>query len=209
MAVRVPFGQKLVGFSVFRSRTTQDGRERFRLHVGYFESAPRAREALAVVRRYYPAAFIAAAPHSNLGSLDDTLNTSFRMIKSAHARVVSAAPQQLIDPPPAEGPQHYVVQLEWSVTPIGSMSVPRLTVFRRYNVYTVRTLRDGGPQHGLRLGFFNAIEEAQYVAEHARFHYPNASVLPVSHREYTRAIELLQQRALKAIAKVKPLMAAS
>jgi hypothetical protein len=121
--------------------------------------------------------------------------------------VVAHEPRRPSDEPPATGPQHYVVQLDWSVTPVSAGSVPRLAVFRRYNVYTVRTLRDGNPQHGLRLGFFNAVEEAQYVAEQARAHYPLAGVLPASHREYTRAVELLQQRALKAIAKVEPLRA--
>ena len=33
MVLRVPFVHELVGFSVFRSRTVEDGRERFRLYV--------------------------------------------------------------------------------------------------------------------------------------------------------------------------------
>jgi hypothetical protein len=203
MAVRVPFVDELVGFSVFRSRTVDEGRERFRLHVGYFESAARARDALAVVRRYHPAAFIAAAPHSNLGSLDDTLSASFQVIKSTHTRIVTDATRRPVEPP-ATTPQHYVVHLVWSAKPLGAESVPRLAAFRRYNTYSVRVLRDGSPQHGLRLGFFDEIAEAQYVAECARPHYPLASVLPVSEREYTRAIDLLHERVNKALTKVDP-----
>jgi hypothetical protein len=76
---------------VFRSRGLEDGRERFRLHVGYFESQARAIEALALARRHFPAAWISTAPGGDQSSLDDTLNASFRVIKSAHARFVRSA----------------------------------------------------------------------------------------------------------------------
>src|ERR1700704_4154804 len=91
MSLDVPFRHELVGFTVFRSRSFEHGRERFRLHLGYFESARRAEEALTVVRKHYPDASISAAPATNLGSLDNTLNTEFRLLRTAYARVVTAA----------------------------------------------------------------------------------------------------------------------
>jgi hypothetical protein len=81
MPLTVPFRHELVGFTVFRSRSFEYGRERFRLHLGYFESARSAEEALSVVRKHYPAAWISAAPESHLGSLD---NTQYRISLAAH-----------------------------------------------------------------------------------------------------------------------------
>jgi hypothetical protein len=220
MSLDVPFRHDLVGFTVFRSRSFEHGRERFRLHLGYFESAQRAEEALSVVRKYYPAAVISAAPVSHLGSLDNTVNTEFRLLRTAYARVVTpasaptapapvaakgAASAVVKEPrldaanqvpaPAVPQPQHYVVQLEWSLAPIDTTAVPRLEIFEAYHLYTVRVLRHGSPQQGLRLGFFTSAESAFRVAEYVRPEFPGVGVVPVSHREYARAIELIRPRA--------------
>ena len=195
MPLGVPFRHELVGFSVFRSRVIEDGRERFRLHLGYFESKERADEALSVIRKYYPAAWTSPAPATNLGSLDDTTNTEFRLVHSAYARV--AEPEDWFIPPapiaakvtasavviepaataakpvkpaiPADSAvsqtqQRYAVQLDWSVTPIIAADIPRLAIFSAYYLYTVRVVRDGLPQQGLRLGFFSSPDAAGQVA---------------------------------------------
>jgi hypothetical protein len=219
MALTVPFRHELVGFTVFRSRSFEHGRERFRLHLGYFESAPRAEEALTIVRKHYPAASISAAPATNLGSLDNTLNTEFRLLRSAYARVVTPASPTTVPAPVAAKvvasavvwavapavppPQHYAVQLEWSVAPIIAAKVPRLAILEAHHLYTVRMLREGSPQQGLRLGFFTSAEAARRVAEYVRLEFPGVAVVPVSHREYSRAIELARQRALKAVGREK------
>ena len=228
MPLTVPFRHELVGFAVFRSRSFEHGRERFRLHLGYFESAQRAEEALTVVRKHYPAASISAAPATNLGSLDNTLNTEFRLLRSAYARVVApASPTKAPAPVAAKGaasavvkepsldaanraaasavpsPQHYAVQLEWSLAPVIAADVPQLAIFAEYHLYTVRMMRGRSPQQGLRLGFFTSAEAARRVAEYVRPEFPGVAVVPVSHREYSRAIELARQRALKAVASGK------
>ena len=215
MKLDVPFRHDLVGFTVFRSRSFEHGRERFRLHLGYFESAKRAEDALSLVRKYYPAALITAAPVSHLGSLDNTVNTEFRLLRTAYARVVTPASAPTAPAPvaekvaqgagsavikeprvdaanraPAPQPQHYAVQLEWSLAPINKAAVPRLEIFWAYHLYTVRVLRQGSPQQGLRLGFFTSAESAFRVAEYVRPEFPGVGVVPVSHREYARAIEL-------------------
>jgi hypothetical protein len=220
MSLDVPFRHDLVGFTVFRSRSFEHGRERFRLHLGYFESAQRAEDALSVVRKYYPAAVISAAPVSHLGSLDNTVNTEFRLLRTAYARVVTPASAPTAPAPvAAQGtasavvkeprldaanrapapavpqPQHYAVQLEWSLAPIDTTAVPRLEIFEAYHLYTVRVLRQGSPQQGLRLGFFTSAESAFRVAEYVRPEFPGVGVVPVSHREYARAIELTRPRA--------------
>jgi len=223
MVLRVPFVHELVGFSVFRSRTVEDGRERFRLFVGYFDSATRAHEALAVVRRHYPAAWISCAPRSNLGSLDDTMNTAFRLIRRATARVTErASPPALTDvvspgeipphalaapePPPAPTaeppvvvppttptePQRYVVQLAWSPTALPSTAIPQLALLRAYNLYRAQLNRADGAHHALRLGFFKNVHSAHQVAEYVRPHFPDVSVVPISHREYAKATRLIE-----------------
>ncbi|MGH8315703.1 MAG: hypothetical protein ACRETU_11205 [Steroidobacterales bacterium] len=227
MSVDVPFRYELIGYTVFRSRAVEGGRERFRLHLGYFESAQRAEEALTVVRKYYPAACISAAPLENLGSLTDTLNTEFRLIRTSYARVVKPASDSTsVAPgaprvasnagvdrasPDAEGrvpspavpsPQHYALRLDRSLVAIAASDIPRLAIFEVYNLYTVRVLREGYPQHDLRLGFFDSVEVARKVADHVRSEFPNAAVLPASHREYSRAMELARQRVQKALTAV-------
>jgi hypothetical protein len=218
MKLHVPFVHELVGFSVFRSRMVEDGRERFRLHLGYFSSAARAHEALAVVRRYYPTAWISSAPRSSLGSLDDTLNADFQAVRRGNARVVKAEES----PPtrPATGTetskdapvpaaiaseqQRYVVQLDASMEPTTWATIPRLAVFRAYHLYRVRTDRDSGPEHALRLGFFLSVDGAHQVAEHVRSHFPRVNVVPVSSREYERAMDLAHKRPAEGMADGAP-----
>jgi hypothetical protein len=203
MRLSVPFVHELVGFSVFRSKTSEDGRERYRLHLGYFASAARAHEALAVVRRYFPTAWISAAPRSSLGSLDDTLNADFQPVRRGQARVVKAEDVALSAETPADAGaaterQRYVVQLDWSLEPNSWLDIPRLAVFRAYHLYRVKTQREGGAEHALRLGFFQSIDAAHQVAEHVRAHFPRVSVVPASMREFVRALELMRRRAEEA-----------
>jgi hypothetical protein len=218
MKLHVPFVHELVGFSVFRSRTVEDGRERFRLHLGYFSSAARAHEALAVVRRYYPTAWISSAPRSSLGSLDDTLNADFQAVRRGHARVVKAEevpparPATATETPKdapvaaviASDQQRYVVQLDSSPEPTTWATIPRLAVFRAYHLYRVRTIRDSGPEHALRLGFFLSVDGAHQVAEHVRSHFPRVNVVPVSSREYDRAMDLAHNRPAEGMAGEAP-----
>jgi hypothetical protein len=181
---------------------------------------------LPVVLKHYPHAWISAAPATNLGSLDNTLNTEFRLLRTDYARVVTRAsaaatpapvPEKVVagavvkgagldagnraPAPTVEPPQHYAVQLEWSLAPIVAADVPRLAILEAYHMYTVRMLREGFPQQGLRLGFFTNADAARQVAESVRREFPEVAVVPVSYREYSRAIELARQRALKAVAR--------
>jgi len=53
-------------FTFFVSRRREDGRERFRLHMGYFDTENEAEEWLAVVRDIYPGAWTGEAPGKRL-----------------------------------------------------------------------------------------------------------------------------------------------
>ncbi|HSC07703.1 MAG TPA: SPOR domain-containing protein, partial [Steroidobacteraceae bacterium] len=86
MALEVPDAPELEGFAVFRSRRVEDGRDRYRLHLGYFESREDAQRVLPVVRARYPAAWVALAPPDSMGSLDDTNVAQFKFIHQKKAQ---------------------------------------------------------------------------------------------------------------------------
>ncbi len=62
MALAHPSSPELKRYTFFVSRQREDGRERFRLHMGYFGTQEHAEELLAVVRDVYPAAWAGPAP---------------------------------------------------------------------------------------------------------------------------------------------------
>jgi len=90
--LQAPDAPELAGLALFRSRLVEDGRERFRLHVGYFHSAAEAERLLPALRRTYPAAFVAPAPRSNMGSLDDTALARFRVLQAPDAAAADPQP---------------------------------------------------------------------------------------------------------------------
>jgi hypothetical protein len=66
MALSQPKDPTLAQYTFFVSRRLEDGRERFRLHMGYFESMQSAEEMLVVVRDVYPGAWASEAPGKKL-----------------------------------------------------------------------------------------------------------------------------------------------
>src|SRR5579863_10491804 len=66
MALAQPDAPELKRFKFFVSRRLEDGRERFRLHMGHFESLEEAEDWLAVVRDIYPGAWAGEAPGKRL-----------------------------------------------------------------------------------------------------------------------------------------------
>jgi hypothetical protein len=66
MALSQPKDPTLAQYTFFVSRRREDGRERFRLHMGYFETMASAEEMLAVVREVYPGAWAGEAPGKKL-----------------------------------------------------------------------------------------------------------------------------------------------
>src|SRR3984893_14415665 len=57
---------ELKRFPFFVSRRFEEGRERFRLHMGYFATLAEAEEWLSVVREIYPGAWAGEAPGKKL-----------------------------------------------------------------------------------------------------------------------------------------------
>ena len=68
MALVHPDAPELKRFRFFVSRRLEDGRERFRLHMGYFETLEEAEDWLSVVRDVYPGAWAGETPGKRLRS---------------------------------------------------------------------------------------------------------------------------------------------
>jgi hypothetical protein len=66
MALTQPQLAELKSYTFFVSRRLEDGRERFRLHMGYFDSLLQAEDLLPVVRDLYPGAWAGEAPGKRL-----------------------------------------------------------------------------------------------------------------------------------------------
>jgi hypothetical protein len=66
MALTQPQLAELKNYTFFVSRRLEDGRERFRLHMGYFDSMLQAEDLLPLVRDLYPGAWAGEAPGKRL-----------------------------------------------------------------------------------------------------------------------------------------------
>ena len=186
------------GLTAFRSRRNEDGRDRFRIHIGYFTTMDAAEAVLPLLRETYPWAFIAPAPQTNLGSLDDTGIARFRIIQPAEpaasadsapaaapAAAPAVAPAATLTPAPvvqAKPAQRYAVQLLWSSKPIDLSTVTKLGLFEGYLLYAVETQPGGRRMYGIRLGFYDDAESARLVALYVRPTFKGV-VIPVSARE--------------------------
>jgi hypothetical protein len=101
MALSHPSSPELKRYTFFVSRQRQDGRDRFRLHMGYFATQDEAEALLDAVREVYPGAWAGPAPTTGAG----------RRGRIAPSSVVAAAV-----PAPIEMP---------SVTTVASTSVEK------------------------------------------------------------------------------------
>src|ERR1039458_7323421 len=66
VALAPPDHAGLKRFSFFVSRRREDSRERFRLHMGYFDTQEEAEKLLDIVREIYPGAWAGLAPGQRL-----------------------------------------------------------------------------------------------------------------------------------------------
>ena len=90
MALSQPKDPTLAQFTFFVSRRLEDGRERFRLHMGYFETMQAAEEMLAVVREVYP---------QRLGRRSSRQETASEQCRRCRRRRRARAPPRLLPSP--------------------------------------------------------------------------------------------------------------
>src|ERR1700743_3296504 len=79
-------------FTFFVSRRREDGRERFRLHMGYFETQEEAEKLLDIVREIYPGAWAGLAPGQRLRAPAAAAASASASSHAPTTGVVSAAP---------------------------------------------------------------------------------------------------------------------
>jgi hypothetical protein len=102
MALSQPKDPTLAQYSFFVSRRLEDGRERFRLHMGYFETMQAAEEMLAVVREVYPSAWAGEAPGKKLKANAAAAAPAKPTPAPAAPKPAAAAPvAKPVAPPPA------------------------------------------------------------------------------------------------------------
>ena len=100
MALSQPKDPTLAQYTFFVSRRREDGRERFRLHMGYFESMEAAEEMLAVVRDVYPSAWAGEAPGKKLRA-GSPAAAAPQAPAAPPPRAAAPAPQARAQTPPA------------------------------------------------------------------------------------------------------------
>ncbi len=111
MALSQPKDPTLAQYTFFVSRRLEDGRERFRLHMGYFESMQAAEDMLSVVREVYPSAWAGEAPGKKLRANNSASATPAAAPRAAApaaqpkaAAAVAAAPARAAAPVACSSP---------------------------------------------------------------------------------------------------------
>jgi hypothetical protein len=104
MALSHPSSPELKRYTFFVSRQREDGRERFRLHMGYFATQEEAEELLPTVRDIYPAAWAGPAPTTGMGRRGRIAPGSVVAVKPAAVPNPIAAPAKATAPAQAAAP---------------------------------------------------------------------------------------------------------
>ena len=95
-------------FTFFVSRRLEEGRERFRLHMGYFDTQEEAEKILDLVRDVYPAAWAGAAPGIKLrarAALPEPARTEEAPVAMAQSAAAVAEPKIAVTAPAPEQSQ--------------------------------------------------------------------------------------------------------
>jgi len=95
---------ELKRFTFFVSRRFEEGRERFRLHIGYFATLAEAEEWLSVVREIYPGAWAGEAPGRKLRERAAAAAAAAQYAAGPQPQAPPAAAQRHHAPPPASAP---------------------------------------------------------------------------------------------------------
>ena len=127
VALARPKSPEFKAFSFFVSRRLEDGRERFRLHMGYFTSREQAERMLPAVRQLYPAAWIGEAPGRRLRAVPAGPGASASVILPA-VPAVPAVPAAPAAPAAAAVPAQAVAPLQPAPDPQPEPLLPREAV---------------------------------------------------------------------------------
>lgn len=104
MALAHPSSPELKRYTFFVSRQREDGRERFRLHMGYFGTQEQAEELLVAVRDVYPAAWAGPAPTQGVARRGRISPVQLAPAVAQAANAAAAASDSTAAPTPAPPP---------------------------------------------------------------------------------------------------------
>jgi hypothetical protein len=105
MALSRPTAPELARFTFFVSRRREEGRERFRLHMGYFVTRDEAEQLLTLIRDLYPAAWVGEAPGKRLAQrADSAVAPPAAQIPSIEAARIKTSPSPAVPPAAAKQP---------------------------------------------------------------------------------------------------------
>lgn len=120
LALARPKGPEFAGYAFFVSRRMEDGRERFRLHMGHFSTRAEAERLLPVVREIYPAAWVGEMPGRRLRALPIAVASPSPAPVAAPAPVTAPAPVAAtapLTPPAASSPATLATPVAPATTP--------------------------------------------------------------------------------------------
>jgi len=120
MALAHPDSPELKRYTFFVSRQREDGRERFRLHMGYFDSQDAAEQLLAAVREVYPAAWAGPAPAHGAARRSKSATPRLAAVTTPVAPAPAPAPAPASAPAPA-APAQEVDALEQTMSEMRSV----------------------------------------------------------------------------------------
>jgi len=197
VALSTPEGAEFEGFQFFVTHRREEGRDRYRLHMGYFTSLAAARDKVEDLRALYPMAWAGPAPQGSgapdAPSIEDTLSglSNVREVLAALDAGAASATADVLTPiqelsllESGRLPElHFAVQLVWSERPIDLSTLPQPALFDVYTLYHVEGTRAGKRWYGLRLGFFNEVDAAKRVACYLKSAYSTVVVVPVTVQE--------------------------
>ena len=125
VALTHPASPELKRYTFFVTRQREEGRERFRLHMGYFDSLTEAEQLLATVRDVYPAAWVGPAP----GNKPTPRASKPLAVAPAPSAALTPAPVAAAPAPVAATPAPVVATpAPVAATPLAALSVAATAV---------------------------------------------------------------------------------
>lgn len=177
-------------YQFYKTRRTEEGQERYRLHLGFFASEAEATKVLPFVRQNYPTAWVVKASDNDLRHAKTPLHEPQEQPKARRKVRAKTGGKAAGGAPAKKGAQGvyassecYVVQLGWWKQPIDRRTLPSLAIFDSYRLYSVKTRLQQYELHGLRLGFFRERAAAEQVAGYVSDTFRSAAAVVVSKAE--------------------------
>lgn len=189
--------------SVFTTHTVEEGRDRYRLHLGTFRTEADALLTLSKIRRSFPTAWVVqtSAHSSKLPKPEPLPKPGVR--HSEHGRKPDAVGQGSASllatgrVAPGKGESRivetgtgsfYAVHLKWSRRPFDRHLIPELPLLKSHKLYAVEAQEQGKHWYGLRLGFFPSKGPAEKVARGLKREFNKPRVEEITSTEHALAI---------------------